>query len=94
VQERHVELGPDQKPKKITVMDRHVPGNVAAEIFWLKNRMRERWRDIRQIEANVQQGGPPQLPEDISEEDLEVVTSNLKLLMPELFDGKERAGKN
>jgi hypothetical protein len=93
VQERHVELGPDQKPKKITVVDKHIAPVPVSIIFWLKNRMREKWRDVRQIEAQVSPGRP-QLPDDMKEEDFEVVTANLKRLMPELFDGKQRAGKN
>jgi hypothetical protein len=93
VQERHVELDAQQKPKKIIVIDKHVPGNVVAQIFWLKNRMRERWRDVREITAQVT-GGPPQLPEDMPDEELEIVTANLKRLMPNLFNGKQHAGKN
>ncbi len=34
------------------------------------------------------------LPEDMPDEKLEIVTNNLKRLMPELFDGKQRAGKS
>lgn len=93
MQERHVELGADQKPKKITVIDKHVQPNVVGIIFWLKNRMRERWRDVRQVDAQVNQG-PPQLPEDMPDEELDLVTENLRRLMPNLFNGKQGAGKN
>lgn len=50
--------------------------------------MREKWRDVRRIEAQVG-AGAPQIPEDTSQEDLEVISANLKRLMPELFDGKQ-----
>jgi hypothetical protein len=55
--------------------------------------MRERWRDARQIEAQLGRG-VPQIPADTSDEDLEVITNNLKRLMPELFDNKQQEGKN
>ena len=42
VQERHVELGPEQKPRKITVVDRYIQPNTTSQIFWLKNRMRDK----------------------------------------------------
>lgn len=31
----------------------HVPPSDTAMIFWLKNRQREKWRDVQQIEGDV-----------------------------------------
>ena len=33
--------------------DVHIPGDVTAQIFWLKNRRRQQWRDKVEHEANV-----------------------------------------
>ena len=30
-----------------------IAGNVTAEIFWLKNRRPDRWRDVQQIQGEV-----------------------------------------
>jgi hypothetical protein len=32
--------------------DVHIPGDVTAQIFWLKNRRRQQWRDKVEYEAN------------------------------------------
>lgn len=44
----------------------HVPPDVTAQIFWLKNRQKERWRDKQEVEASgtltinvVQRGNQP-----------------------------------
>jgi cell division protein FtsX len=85
--------GGESKARVVKVVTKQVPGDVTAQILWLKNRMRERWRDARQIEAQLGRG-VPQIPADTSDEDLEVITNNLKRLMPELFDNKQQEGKN
>jgi len=92
-QERHVELDAQQKPKKITVIDKVFAPVPVAQIFWLKNRMREKWHDVRQIVAQVS-SGVPQLPADTTDEDIEIISANLKRLMPQLFNGRQHAGKN
>ena len=33
------------KPVKIEKTKKHVPPDVTAQIFWLKNRLRDRWQD-------------------------------------------------
>lgn len=51
---------PDAKQsKKITKITRRVAGDVTAQIFWLKNRRPDKWRDRKEIEANLS------TPEDI-----------------------------
>lgn len=42
-----VELNKDGTPKPIRVekITKHVPPDVAAQCFWLKNRQREKWQD-------------------------------------------------
>lgn len=44
---------------------RHVPANTTAQIFWLKNRRPDKWRDKREVEADVsaEVGGLAWLPE-------------------------------
>ena len=36
------------------VMRKHMPPDVTAQIFWLKNRWPEAWRDKREIDAGAQ----------------------------------------
>lgn len=51
---------PDAKQsKKITKTTRRVLGDVTAQIFWLKNRRPDKWRDRKEIDANLS------TPEDI-----------------------------
>jgi hypothetical protein len=50
--------GGESKARVVKVITKQVPGDVIAQIFWLKNRMRERWRDVRAIDAKVQPGRP------------------------------------
>ncbi len=45
------------KPVKIETIKKHVPPDVAAQCFWLKNRQKENWRDrsqdyVREITDN------------------------------------------
>ena len=44
---RIVEIDKDgnTKPVKVETTTKHVPGSVAAQCFWLKNRQREKWQD-------------------------------------------------
>jgi len=35
-----------------------IPGDTTAQIFWLKNRRRERWKDIKATEISGADGGP------------------------------------
>ena len=37
------------KSKKVTKITRKVPGDVIAQIFWLKNRCPDKWHDRREI---------------------------------------------
>lgn len=36
--------------------ERHIPGDVTAMIFWLKNRQKSRWRDKQEIEHSGEVG--------------------------------------
>lgn len=40
--------GKKRKIKEVT--KKHIPGNVTAQIFWLKNRRRDRWKDKWEID--------------------------------------------
>ncbi len=37
---------------------KHYPPDTTAAIFWLKNRQRGKWRDVRNTEVTGQDGGP------------------------------------
>ena len=39
----------DKDGKKVETFKRHIPGDVTAQIFWLKNRKPEIWRDKQEI---------------------------------------------
>lgn len=39
----------------------HYPPDTTAAIFWLKNRQKAKWRDVRQNEVTGQDGGPVQI---------------------------------
>ncbi len=39
--------------KSIKRIKRHIPPDTTAQIFWLKNRMPARWRDVHKIEGEV-----------------------------------------
>jgi hypothetical protein len=47
----------------------HVPPDVTAAIFWLKNRRPDEWRDIKAVELTGKDGGPIQT-EDVSALDI------------------------
>ena len=50
--------GDTTKPAKIKKTKKHVPADVTACIFWLKNRQPGRWRDKHQTEVTGKDGGP------------------------------------
>ena len=39
--------------KKVTTLKKKVPGNVTAQIFWLKNRRPDLWQDRKEFSAEV-----------------------------------------
>ena len=43
-------------PAVIRTSKKHIPGDVTAQIFWLKNRMPKEWRDARNIELTDKDG--------------------------------------
>jgi hypothetical protein len=52
VEERLVKLkaGSNEERAEIVEVWRHVPADVAAAIFWLKNRRPEKWREKSHLE--------------------------------------------
>lgn len=56
VVEETVEVS-DKDGKKVKKVTRHIPPDVGAAAFWLKNRKPAEWRDRREIEAEVGGGG-------------------------------------
>ena len=51
--ERQVETDGDGNPIKQKVVRKEVAGDVAAQKFWLANRMPEKWRERHHVEAAV-----------------------------------------
>ena len=57
----------------------HYPPDTTAAIFWLKNRQPEKWRDKKEVDANVNLGDEL---ESLTDEQLQAI-----------IDGKEKEGK-
>ena len=43
----------DKDGKKTERFWRHIPGDVTAQIFWLKNRKAKEWREHQEVEVNI-----------------------------------------
>lgn len=58
VTERQIEyyspLSPDETPRVKTIKEikRHIPADITASIFWLMNRMPDRWKDKKRLEVS------------------------------------------
>ena len=39
--------------KKVTTIKKKIPGNVTAQIFWLKNRRPDLWQDRKELDAHI-----------------------------------------
>lgn len=50
-QEERVEVSED-KGRKVTQTLKHVPGDTTAQIFWLKNRRPDKWRDKPTVDGD------------------------------------------
>lgn len=49
-----VKVGPNEEKVEIVKVEKYVPPDTTAMIFWLKNRRSKEWKDVRQHEV----GGP------------------------------------
>ena len=56
-----VEVRDDGKKKVKRVTKKHIPPDPTAQIFWLKNRQPEIWRDKPTVENSVQEAVPVQI---------------------------------
>jgi hypothetical protein len=58
-----VESGVRKELERVEVVKvrRFQPGNVTAQIFWLKNRQKEYWRDKQDYEHTGKDGGPVEM---------------------------------
>lgn len=65
----------DGKPVTVTV-EKHHPPDPTSMIFWLKNRQKEKWRDKREVEAEVKVS-------DLSEEELNARLRSIMVKMTE-----------
>ncbi|BBU40706.1 transposase [Aeribacillus pallidus] len=48
----YIEESDGKKKKRVEKTVKHVPGDVTAQIFWLKNRKPEVWRDKKETELS------------------------------------------
>ena len=62
----------------------HYPPDTTAAIFWLKNRKRDEWRDIKAVEASGPNGGPIETM-DVS--DLSSLPKGQRLALREALKG-------
>lgn len=79
-EEKHYETKQPKKdvpPESVEVkrIKKHMPADTTAAIFWLKNRQPEKWRDKKELDANVNLGDEL---EGLSDEQLQAI-----------IDGKE-----
>lgn len=65
---------------------RHVPPDVTACIFWLKNRRPAQWRDVNRFEHTGRDGGPVEVDHNARREIERRVTSIASRLAPEEGD--------
>lgn len=56
------------KPGKIRRVRKAVPPDTTACIFWLKNRQRDRWRDVQGREHSGPGGGPVEIVDETARE--------------------------
>ena len=56
-----IEVRDDGKKKVKRVTKKHIPPDPTAQIFWLKNRQPELWRDKPIVENSVQEAVPVQI---------------------------------
>lgn len=56
-----VEVRDDGKKKVKRVTKKHIPPDPTAQIFWLKNRQPELWRDKPTVENSAQEAVPVQI---------------------------------
>lgn len=58
-----IKVGQHEEKVEIVEVERQVPTDTTAAIFWLKNRRSAEWRDRREIEATVEVKKPVSLSE-------------------------------
>jgi hypothetical protein len=46
----------NQKPLKVKKSKKHIAANTTAQIFWLKNRQKDRWNDVNRTEITGADG--------------------------------------
>ena len=56
VTEERISEDGTKHPALVRTIKKHMPGDVTAQIFWLKNRMPKEWRDGKNIELTDKDG--------------------------------------
>lgn len=59
-EERIIEVNKDGTTKlgDLKTRKKYIPPNVTAQIFWLKNRKKDQWRDVTKTEVTGEEGRP------------------------------------
>ena len=57
--------------KRFEITHKTVPPDTTAQIFWLKNRRPDEWRDKQQQEITGKDGGPIELAKTMTDEEIE-----------------------
>lgn len=69
---KKTETGEAEETVEFIPLRKHLPPDVTAQIFWLKNRQPEKWRDSHNIEARVKHEKPNEIDlTKLSEDELE-----------------------
>jgi len=78
-----------EKPKRMEKTKKHTLGDIGGQKFWLKNRMRDRWRDEQNVNMNSTGGGI----EDLTDEELEKHDKRYRDIVGEEGAAKDAEGK-
>ena len=68
------------KTGEVVKVTKHMPANTTAQIFWLKNRKRDVWRDKIEAEITGKDGGAIQI-QALTEEDIDKRIAQLKQIV-------------
>ncbi|MEM7621313.1 MAG: hypothetical protein AAF228_12820 [Pseudomonadota bacterium] len=73
-----------------TVIEKYVPPDTTASIFWLKNRQKDKWRDKKEVDSNV---NIKLNADEISDDVLAHIASGSSARTSQQKDGAKRSDK-
>lgn len=83
--EEEFERLPGLRQVRVKKKRKHIPPDVTAQIFWLKNRQLARWRDKQEHELTGKDGGPIRTAQ-VADEDLSGLTTEELLEMQAIHE--------